>query len=70
MWGGGINLPKQLGYKMFSMEGNIANLNNKREGGNKEEGEGYKERCNLSRCYNLVSFFNLNSTLAKTQGSL
>ena len=42
--GGEINLPKQLGYKMFSMEGNIANLNNKREGGNKEEGEGYKER--------------------------
>ena len=26
--------------------------------------------CNLSRCCNLVSFFNLNSTLAKTQGSL
>ena len=40
---GEINLPKQLGYKMFTMEGNIANLNNRREGGNKEEGEGYKE---------------------------
>ena len=26
--------------------------------------------CNLFRCYNLVSFSNLNSSLAKTQGSL
>ena len=26
--------------------------------------------CNLSRCYNFVNFDNLNSTLAKTQGSL
>ena len=26
--------------------------------------------CNLSRCYNFVSFYNLNSSLAKTQGSL
>ena len=26
--------------------------------------------CNLSRCYNLVSFYSLNSSLAKTQGSL